>query len=168
MTSASHHSIPGTMSAVLLTGHGGLDKLEYRTDVPTPQAKSDEVLIHVAAAGINNTDVNTRIGLKISKTGGLTRGRRHHDICQAAGMTMSVQDTTGSAIAFAAILHLGASIAPRFLRCILNTEDMVTLTTADLAIARNGAGGVLAPTMPGLGIDVRQAVLGEPVATWAR
>ncbi|RZK95053.1 MAG: alcohol dehydrogenase, partial [Rhodococcus sp. (in: high G+C Gram-positive bacteria)] len=50
------------MTAVLLTGHGGLDKLEYRTDVAVPRADQGEVLIEVAAAGINNTDINTRIG----------------------------------------------------------------------------------------------------------
>jgi len=54
--------LPETMAAVLLTGHGGLDRLEYRTDVPVPRPKRDEVLIQVAAAGVNNTDINTRIG----------------------------------------------------------------------------------------------------------
>jgi len=53
---------PATMSAVLLTGHGGLDMLEYRTDVPVPQPGPGEVLVEVAAAAINNTDINTRIG----------------------------------------------------------------------------------------------------------
>ena len=53
---------PATMAAVLLTGHGGLDKLEYRTDVPVPRPGPGEVLIAVTAAGINNTDVNTRVG----------------------------------------------------------------------------------------------------------
>src|SRR5215475_6056814 len=50
------------MAAVLLTGHGGLEKLEYRTDVQVPCPKRGEVLVQVAAAGVNNTDVNTRIG----------------------------------------------------------------------------------------------------------
>jgi NADPH:quinone reductase-like Zn-dependent oxidoreductase len=54
--------VPTTMAAVLLTGHGGLDRLEYRTDVPVPRPEEGEVLIQVAAAGINNTDINTRIG----------------------------------------------------------------------------------------------------------
>ena len=52
--------IPRTMAAVLLTGHGGLDKLDYREDVPVPSPKADEVLIRIAAAGVNNTDINTR------------------------------------------------------------------------------------------------------------
>ncbi len=50
------------MCAVLLTGHGGYEKLEYRTDVPVPQPKPGEVLIRVAASAVNNTDINTRIG----------------------------------------------------------------------------------------------------------
>ncbi|MCP4818629.1 MAG: zinc-binding dehydrogenase [Shimia sp.] len=50
------------MHAVVLTGHGGLEKLEYRTDIPTPQPKPGELLIRTAAAGVNNTDINTRIG----------------------------------------------------------------------------------------------------------
>jgi NADPH:quinone reductase-like Zn-dependent oxidoreductase len=50
------------MYAVLLTGHGGIDKLVYRTDVEVPVPKPSEVLISVKGAGINNTDINTRIG----------------------------------------------------------------------------------------------------------
>jgi len=55
-------NIPKTMHAVLLTDHGGLEKLEYKTDVEVPVPKNDEVLIKVSAAGINNTDINTRTG----------------------------------------------------------------------------------------------------------
>ena len=43
--------------------------LRYRADVPTPVARAGEVLIRVAAAGVNNTDINTRIGW-YSKTAG--------------------------------------------------------------------------------------------------
>ncbi len=50
------------MSGVVLTGHGGLEVLDYRQDLPIPTAEAGEVLIKVAAAGINNTDINTRIG----------------------------------------------------------------------------------------------------------
>lgn len=57
-----NEKLPKTMHAVVLTGHGGLDKMKYRTDVPVPSLKNNEVLIRVAAAGVNNTDINTRIG----------------------------------------------------------------------------------------------------------
>ena len=52
--------LPDGMRAVLLTGNGGFDRLDYRDDVPVPRPGSDEVLIRVAAAGVNNTDINTR------------------------------------------------------------------------------------------------------------
>ncbi|WEL89216.1 alcohol dehydrogenase catalytic domain-containing protein [Pseudomonas sp. CBSPCBW29] len=55
-------AIPAHMHAVLLTGHGGPDKLEYHTDVKVPHPAKGEVLVRVAAAAVNNTDINTRIG----------------------------------------------------------------------------------------------------------
>ena len=55
-------TIAANMRAVLLTGHGGYDKLECRDDVPVPTPGPNDVLIRVAAAGVNNTDINTRIG----------------------------------------------------------------------------------------------------------
>ncbi|AXI49050.1 alcohol dehydrogenase [Sulfitobacter sp. SK012] len=49
------------MMAVVTTGNGGYDKLVYRA-VPTPQPGPGEVLLRVLAAGVNNTEINTRLG----------------------------------------------------------------------------------------------------------
>lgn len=48
------------MKAVVLTGHGGLEKLEYHDSWPAPDPGIGEVLIRVGACGLNNTDINTR------------------------------------------------------------------------------------------------------------
>lgn len=53
--------IPETMRGVWLTGHGGFDKLVFRDDLPVPQPGARDVLIGVVAAGVNNTDINTRL-----------------------------------------------------------------------------------------------------------
>lgn len=55
--------VPGrlTMKAVVTTGNGGYDKLHYR-DVPIPEPGAGEVLLQVLAAGVNNTEINTRLG----------------------------------------------------------------------------------------------------------
>ena len=50
-----------TMKAIVTTGNGGYDKLEYR-DVPMPGPAPGEVLLQVLAAGVNNTEINTRLG----------------------------------------------------------------------------------------------------------
>jgi len=56
------HQISNTMSAVIMKGYGDFSQLEYVKDFPTPQISDDEVLVEVKAAGVNNTDINTRIG----------------------------------------------------------------------------------------------------------
>jgi NADPH:quinone reductase-like Zn-dependent oxidoreductase len=50
------------MTGVLLVGHGGFDRLVYRTDLPVPIPGAGEVLVRVRAAGVNNTDINMRTG----------------------------------------------------------------------------------------------------------
>ncbi len=54
--------LPDTMTAVLTTGHGGYERLEYRDEVPVPRPGPDDVLIAVGAAAVNATDINTRVG----------------------------------------------------------------------------------------------------------
>ena len=85
------------MRAVLLTGHGGYDRLEYREDVPIPTAEPGEVLVEVAAAGVNNTDVNTRIGWysKDVRTGTNDGATQGFDVAGPADSAW-----TGSAISF--------------------------------------------------------------------
>ncbi len=56
-------TLPDTMAAMLLTGHGGLDKLVYREDVPAPRPAPGEVLVQVTATAKNNTDRKAREGL---------------------------------------------------------------------------------------------------------
>ncbi|MEB3370538.1 alcohol dehydrogenase family protein [Saccharopolyspora mangrovi] len=50
------------MRAVVLTGHGGLDKLVSTDELATPTPQAGEVLVRVGACGLNNTEVNTRTG----------------------------------------------------------------------------------------------------------
>ncbi|MET4691434.1 mandelate racemase/muconate lactonizing enzyme family protein [Sinorhizobium fredii] len=137
--------------------------LRRRTDVPIifdELATDDASIVQLVAE-----DAAEGIGLKISKNGGLTRGRRHRDICVAAGYTVSVQETTGSDIAFAAIVHLGQTVPERYLRCVLESRDIVSLKTADGPFDVI-EGRVVAPDTPGLGVVPRLEVLGEPVASY--
>ncbi|WP_183313728.1 alcohol dehydrogenase catalytic domain-containing protein [Halomonas fontilapidosi] len=60
------------MAAMLLTGHGDLDRLVYREDVPTPQPGAGEVLVKVTATAKNNTDRKAREGLYPVKKGEVT------------------------------------------------------------------------------------------------
>lgn len=61
-----------TMSGVLLTRHGGPEALEWRHDIPVPAPGGGQVLVRVLAAGVNNTDINTRIGWYAREVTGAT------------------------------------------------------------------------------------------------
>ncbi|MEG3081003.1 zinc-binding dehydrogenase [Halomonas sp. 5021] len=61
---------PTTMAAMLLTGHGGIEKLEYRQDVATPKPQAGQVLVQVTATAKNNTDRKAREGLYPTKDKG--------------------------------------------------------------------------------------------------
>lgn len=53
-------------------GHGGPEVLEWREDIPVPVPGPGQVLVRVAAAGVNNTDINTRVGWYSSDVTGAT------------------------------------------------------------------------------------------------
>ncbi len=54
--------IPEKMRAFVLHGHGDFEQLRLHSDWPTPKPSDGQVLIHVKACGLNNTDINTRTG----------------------------------------------------------------------------------------------------------
>ena len=76
------------MKAVVTTGNGGYEKLEYR-DVPIPKLGSNEVLLQVLSAGVNNTEINTRLGWYSSSvktgTGALATGEKEKQEAEALG-----------------------------------------------------------------------------------
>ncbi|MBU2957726.1 alcohol dehydrogenase family protein [Paracoccus sp. 1_MG-2023] len=51
-----------TMKGMVLTGHGGPERMEWHEDLAVPQPAAGEVQVRVLAAAVNNTDINTRIG----------------------------------------------------------------------------------------------------------
>lgn len=53
-------TFPEKMYGVVLNGHGGPEMLQWRDDLPVPLPWKDDVIIRVNAAGVNNTDINTR------------------------------------------------------------------------------------------------------------
>ena len=54
--------VADTMSGVQLVGHGGPEMLVWNDAIPVPELSAGDVLVEVGAAGVNNTDINTRVG----------------------------------------------------------------------------------------------------------
>ena len=72
--------IPRTMRAMVTMGHGGLDRMVYHEDWPTPVPGPDDVLVRVGACGLNNTDVNTRSGWYSKAVSTATTGDAYDEV----------------------------------------------------------------------------------------
>lgn len=66
-------NVPAVMKGVQLTGHGGPEKLVWNEAIPVPAPGPGQVLVRVLAAGVNNTDINTRIGWYARESRGATQ-----------------------------------------------------------------------------------------------
>lgn len=73
-------SIPKTMRAMVLTGHGDVDRLVFHDDWPVPTPAPHDVLIKIHACGLNNTDVNTRSGWYSKAVSEATTGGAYQEV----------------------------------------------------------------------------------------
>jgi len=99
--------------------------------------------------------------LKLSKFGGLSKTRAARDLCLHLGAKMCIEDTWGSDIATAALLHLAVATPPERL---LNTCDLAGYVSPRLAPdGPDRTGGRIAPPDgPGLGLAPDRDLLGPP------
>ena len=111
-----------------------------------------------------NDDATDIVNLKISKVGGLTKARLMRDLCVAAGIPMTIEDTWGGDIVTAAIAHLARSTPREFCFSATDFNSYGTRSIAEGAPTRVD-GRMTAPDRPGLGVTPRFDVLGQPVLT---
>ena len=104
------------------------------------------------------------INIKISKYGGLTKASQARDLGVSLGIAMTIEDSWGGDIITAAIAHLAQSTPPDFLLTTTDFNSYVTVSFADGAPKRVN-GRMAASTAPGLGVTLKQEVLGDPVLT---
>jgi cis-L-3-hydroxyproline dehydratase len=123
----------------------------------------------IAATAPRSADA---LNLKIAKVGGLTKAARIRDIAQTLGFEVLVDDPQGADLSTAAMVHLASTISPRHLLAVSNfTGPQMKLsyqTAESRAVFGMTAGALTCPERPGLGIDVDDAVLGNPAFTVER
>ena len=92
------------------------------------------------------------VALKLSKFGGVSATRRARDLCLHLGAKMCIEDTWGSDITTAALLHLGAATDPARLLNVCDLSGYVAPRLDPAAPVRR-LGRIAPPDGPGLGIS---------------
>ena len=100
--------------------------------------------------------------LKISRVGGLTQARVMRDVGEQLGITVNVEDAWGGDLTTAAVSHLAASTDPDSLFMVSFMNDWTDGHIGGYQ-PRSEHGFGAAPAAPGLGLDIDEALLGEPV-----
>jgi L-alanine-DL-glutamate epimerase-like enolase superfamily enzyme len=102
------------------------------------------------------------VNLKISKVGGLSNARQIRDLCVSLGIALTIEDSWGGDIVTAAISHLAHSTPPEYLFSSTDFNSYVKVSIAHGAPQRDG-GTLSSSEEPGLGIEPKWDVLGDPV-----
>ena len=102
------------------------------------------------------------VNIKISKFGGITKAALARDLCVKLGIAMTLEDSWGSDVTTAAIAHLAHSTPTEYLFTSTDFNSYVTVSTADGAPQRI-KGRMSASIEPGLGVQPKMDVLGNPV-----
>lgn len=102
------------------------------------------------------------VNIKISKFGGLTKARQARDLCVSLGIAMTIEDSWGGDMTTAAIAHLAHSTPTDFLFTSTDFNSYVTVSNAEGAPQRIN-GRLSASTQPGLGVQPRFELLGDPL-----
>lgn len=104
------------------------------------------------------------VNLKISKLGGLTKLALARDLCVELGIAMTIEDTWGGDIVTAAIAAAAHSTPHKLLYSATDFNSYVTIHFAEGAPRREN-GHMVTNDEPGLGIRVREDMLGKPLLT---
>lgn len=106
------------------------------------------------------------INLKLNRVGGLTPAKLMRDTAVMLGIRLTIEDSWGGDLMSAAVSHLGASTPEHALFAVSFMNDWTDNHVAGYnPKSVNGIGS--APTTPGLGITVDQAILGTPLVSFS-
>ena len=118
-----------------------------------------EVMIRAALDGVMDVAV-----LKMGCTGGISQHRHLAELGLRLGVPMRIEDYYGTGLTLAAVAHLAQGLPAEATFGLYDYHlPEVPLALNPLAV-RDGRVGLPADCGPGLGVEVNEVILGEPLA----
>lgn len=102
------------------------------------------------------------VTVKLTRVGGITPAALIRDVAVQLGIGVTVEDASGCNLADTTFAHLNASTPARLRTHTVDFDSWVTITHVDGPSARDGAVLRPQPEAPGLGLTLREDLLGNP------
>jgi L-alanine-DL-glutamate epimerase-like enolase superfamily enzyme len=145
------------------------DLVRLRSLIQRPLMVDESLKSEADALDIARSGCADAINLKVVRVGGLTKAARIRDLARAAGWMILADEPQGADLATAGLVHLAATIDPERLLGVayFMGEDMKISYQRPGASTgpRLVAGRVEYVDSAGLGVEIDEAALGEPLFT---
>ena len=105
---------------------------------------------------------STGVSIKPGRAGGITKSMQWIDICEQLNIPVHIQDFGSTNIGEAAIHHMAAATSARIVVTTSDPSTMLDIVTAD-GVPGKQDGFIHLSDAPGLGLEVRMDVVGEPI-----
>ncbi|KAF1985125.1 NAD(P)-binding protein [Aulographum hederae CBS 113979] len=122
--------LPSTVAAVQIGKTGGIEVLEYKTDVPVPKPKEGEVLVKNEYIGVNYIDTYFRSGLYPAPSFPYTLGREASGVVTAVGSGNVHNLTVGDRVAYLSTSAYASYTAAPALHTIKIPDEISTQDAA--------------------------------------
>jgi len=123
----------------------------------------DEVITDVASLlRCYHAGVMDAVNLKISRVGGLGAARMVRELAETLGLRLTIEDTWGGDLTAAVVSELSASTSPEAFYAASFMNDWTLEHVAGYQPSSKDGWGSASPG-PGLGVEVDESLLGEPV-----
>ena len=102
------------------------------------------------------------VTIKLTRVGGITPAATMRDVAVQLGINVTVEDASGCNLADTTFAHLNASTPARLRTHTVDFDSWVTITHVDGPSPRDGAFLRPQSDAPGLGLTLREDLLGDP------
>jgi L-alanine-DL-glutamate epimerase-like enolase superfamily enzyme len=140
--------------------------LAVRRQIPHPiylDESAEDLGVILRAIGDGAAD---GFGLKLTRVGGISAMRTIRDVCHAAGLPITCDDSWGGDIIAAACLHVGATVTPELSEGVWIAAPYIAAHYDPENGLEPKGGHLTLPPGPGLGVTPDTEQFGRPVMSF--
>ena len=139
-----------------------IDCAHLRDSWTGPMVMDETITSLTALLEAHRLGVADCVTIKLTRVGGITPAATMRDVAVQLGINVTVEDASGCNLADTTFAHLNASTPARLRTHTVDFDSWVTITHVDGPSPRDGAFLRPQPDAPGLGLTLREDLLGDP------